>query len=89
MELPNLFDLIFKRKKEHSDDLCWSVLQWILDLDKDFVEKIRGKDHFKKLSTTIITLQYLVQVLIKFCNSFVDFFVSNPELLTERRAIAQ
>lgn len=63
VELPELFDLIFKRREKCSDELHWSLLEWILDLDKDFVNKLRKEDLSRTLSAVIITLKYLVQVI--------------------------
>ncbi|XP_055321007.1 uncharacterized protein LOC129577628 [Sitodiplosis mosellana] len=77
MELPELFDLIFKRREKHSDALHWSLLEWILDLNGDFMEKLRANNHSNKLSAVIITLKYFIQ------HGELSTYEANAILITE------
>lgn len=60
VELPDRFDLIFHKKDQKYDELRWSLLKWVLNLDDDFLAKIKRSP--KNLFAVIVTLQYLVQV---------------------------
>lgn len=62
MELPKLFDLVFKTTVRRSDNIRWALLEWILDLNDGIVEKVRNKRNNQRYAAVIITLLYLVKV---------------------------
>lgn len=62
VELPGLFDLIFKNRGEY-----WPLLAKTLELNDTFMlnlHDLHDNETTEKLSLTIITLQYLVMVCI-------------------------
>lgn len=64
-----LFDLIFKNNERQFDRDRWSLLEWILDCDHEFIEQVKKKSvqkSFKGYCAVILTLQYLLQVIKDF-----------------------
>lgn len=62
MDLPELFDIIFKNKEREFDRFRWALLEWAVDLDEGTVKKIRGIKNSQRFAAVIVTLMYLVQV---------------------------
>lgn len=65
MQLPQLFDLIFKNKERAFDKSRWPLLEWVLDLEDGFVKELHDKK-LHRFAAIIVTLQYLMQVIFKF-----------------------
>lgn len=62
MELPKLSDLVFETKERPFDEVRWSLLEWILDLEDGIVKKVRRQENYQRYAAVIITLLYLVKV---------------------------
>lgn len=63
VSLPDVYGMIFHRTDKSYDALRWSVFKWVLDLDDEFLMKIKCIGTFKNLTIVLITLQYLTQVM--------------------------
>lgn len=65
VKLPQLFDIMFKRREREFDKFRWPLLEWAIDLDGNTVTRIQTIENYQRFATAIITLLYLVQVNIR------------------------
>lgn len=79
MNLPELFDLIFKNKERQFDKQRRMLLEWTLDLDDGFVKMLNDKKQ-SQFSAVVLSLKYLVQVQSDFyaCKKLLKPFLFSP-----------
>lgn len=73
MDLPELYDLMFKNSGRQFDPVRCALLEWALNLKNGTLEKVREKRIDSHFTAVIITLLYLVQVYTR-CIS-LSFFI--------------
>lgn len=62
VELPLTYELIAIPENNDYDEYRWSLLAWVLNLDRNLISKIRRINQPKNIKVVIISLQYLFQV---------------------------
>lgn len=58
--MPGLFELIYKNREHGMDNVRWSLLKWMFDLDQKFADYL-GKMAYH-MTSVILTIHYLLQV---------------------------
>lgn len=66
MELPALTDLVFTNGKHVSDEIRWSLLEWLLGFPREFVKRLHNDNVSTQLLAVIFTIKYMIQVLFSF-----------------------
>lgn len=61
--MPDLFDLIYKNRENEHEEVRWSLLTWMFNLETQFCQDLMELP--KTLKPVVLTLQYLIQVLHK------------------------
>lgn len=68
VEMPELFDLIFKNRETSHDTVRWSLLAWMFNLNDKVVDELR-KLKIER-TTVVITICHLLQVRKRSANEF-------------------
>lgn len=58
--MPDLFDLIYKNRENEHEEVRWSLLTWMFNLETQFCQDLMELP--KTLKPVVLTLQYLIQV---------------------------
>lgn len=58
--MPDLFELIYKNRERHMENVRWSLLTWMFNLNKTFVDDLKNLPY--NMTTVVLTIQYLLQV---------------------------
>lgn len=58
--MPTLFEFTFMTSEESFNATRWSMLTWLFELERDFVENLKTTSF--SFTAVILTLQYLRQV---------------------------
>lgn len=87
VELPKLFDLVFKTTDRRLDQKRGTLLEWILDLGDGTVKKVCSQKNSQRYTAVIITLLYLVKVYkIEFMSEWESSLIS-PDFCMERKMV--
>lgn len=64
VEVPDLFDLVFKSNDQKFDNVRWGLFEWMFEFGLEYLRASRAVH--KKYFAVLITIKYLLQVIAIF-----------------------